>query len=340
MSFYHYLAGSWDTSYVKDLNTGVVTDVVFAGGGFRIGKVQGGVNYYYHLDRLGSVRLVTQTPNVEAFTAKYLPYGISYATSGTENFQYTGKQLDVSTGLYYYGYRYYDGQSGRFITVDIHRPDYGNPQDLNRYIYALDNPNVHIDPTGLYDPGYLTQAESDALENLSELEDYGNLTPAEAEAASNAGINYDTLSTEMGLLGNDAGPSKNQIMSLVKTVEAGIAAAAAEALAGQLSNLGQGAFYRPPDYIVGQSTTTTIAGIGFAGNPRMSQTATNDRIFQEGAVMTVTGFVIARIGLYTEDPILIGAGVGVMAIGELMMWGALGFPNPNWDATWDLPSCC
>ncbi len=41
MSFYHYLAGSWDTSYVKSLNTGVVTDVVF-GGVFRVGKVQAG----------------------------------------------------------------------------------------------------------------------------------------------------------------------------------------------------------------------------------------------------------------------------------------------------------
>ncbi len=57
-AIYHYLAGSWDPSYVKDLTSGVVTDVVFAGG-FRVGKVQGGVSYYYHLDRLGSVRLVT-----------------------------------------------------------------------------------------------------------------------------------------------------------------------------------------------------------------------------------------------------------------------------------------
>ncbi|MGA8856565.1 MAG: RHS repeat-associated core domain-containing protein [Candidatus Bathyarchaeia archaeon] len=129
------------------MSTGVTTHIVFAGG-FRVGKAQGDVNYYYHLDRLGSVRLVTQTPNLQTFTAKYLPYGNQYATSGAENFQYTGKQMDVSTGLYYYGYRYLDSQSGRFMTVDPAQPNYLNPQSLNQYIYALDNPNRYNDPTG------------------------------------------------------------------------------------------------------------------------------------------------------------------------------------------------
>ncbi len=148
-TIYHYLAGSWDPSYVKDLTSGVVTDLVFAGG-FRVGKIQGAMSYYYHLDRLGSVRLVTQSANLQTFTAKYLPYGAAYATSGAESFQYTGKQLDVSIGLHYYGYRYYDSQSGRFTSLDIHQPNYLNPQSLNRYLYALDNPNRYVDPDGWF----------------------------------------------------------------------------------------------------------------------------------------------------------------------------------------------
>ncbi len=113
---FHYHDGSWDPVYVKDLTSGVTIDVIFVGS-LRVGKIQGGISYYYHLDRLGSVRLVTQSGTVQSFVAKYLPYGASYATSGAENFQYTGKQLDVSTGLYYYGYRYYDAQSGRFTSL-------------------------------------------------------------------------------------------------------------------------------------------------------------------------------------------------------------------------------
>lgn len=144
---YDYLAGSWDPSYVKDLTTGVTSDIAFAGN-FRVGKVQGGINYYYHLDRLGSVRLVTQSASVQAFAAKYLPYGNTYATSGSESFQFTGKQSDVSTGLSYFGYRYLDSQSGRFTSLDLHRPNYLNPQSINRYAYALNNPNANIDRDG------------------------------------------------------------------------------------------------------------------------------------------------------------------------------------------------
>jgi YD repeat-containing protein len=54
-----YLPSSWDPAYVKDVTTGVVTDIISAGG-LRVAKVQGAATSYYHLDRLGSVRLVTQ----------------------------------------------------------------------------------------------------------------------------------------------------------------------------------------------------------------------------------------------------------------------------------------
>jgi RHS repeat-associated protein len=109
------------------------------------------------LDLLGSVRLVTQTQNLQSFTAKYLPYGNLYATTGAENFQYTGKELDLPTGLSYYGYRYYDGQIGRFVTRDISPSRLVNPQTLNRYSYVLDNPTTFQDPNGrdIGDPGTL-----------------------------------------------------------------------------------------------------------------------------------------------------------------------------------------
>ncbi len=115
----------------------------------RVWRVQAGVSSFYHLDPLGSVRLETQAASPPAFSAKYLPYGNTYATSGAEAFQYTGKQLDVATGLSYYGYRYYDSQSGRFLTVDLAQADYLNPQTLNQYTYALDNPIRFADPFGL-----------------------------------------------------------------------------------------------------------------------------------------------------------------------------------------------
>ena len=146
-TIYNYLPGSWDQGYVKDLSSGLVTDVVFAAG-LRIGEVKAAVDYYDHLDLIGSVRLVTKSANVETFQTKYQPYGTPYSASGTETFQFTGKQLDTATSLYYYGYRYYDSQAGRFLTSDVLPPNHENPQSINQYIYALDNPLVNIDPNG------------------------------------------------------------------------------------------------------------------------------------------------------------------------------------------------
>jgi hypothetical protein len=47
--------------------------------------------------------------------------------------------------LYYYRYRYYDPQTGRFISED----PLGPSGDINGYRYALDNPTNFVDPSGL-----------------------------------------------------------------------------------------------------------------------------------------------------------------------------------------------
>lgn len=61
--------------------------------------------------------------------------------------KFTGQRLD-STGLYYYGARYYDSTIGRFISADTIVPNPANPQSLNRYSYCLNNPLKYIDPSG------------------------------------------------------------------------------------------------------------------------------------------------------------------------------------------------
>jgi RHS repeat-associated protein len=54
----------------------------------------------------------------------------------------------MSTGLLYYGARYYDPALGRFISADTVVPGAGNPQNLNRYAYVRNNPLRYTDPTG------------------------------------------------------------------------------------------------------------------------------------------------------------------------------------------------
>jgi hypothetical protein len=50
--------------------------------------------------------------------------------------------------LYFYNARYYDPALGRFVQADTVVPAPGNPQALNRYAYALNNPLRYTDPTG------------------------------------------------------------------------------------------------------------------------------------------------------------------------------------------------
>jgi RHS repeat-associated protein len=61
---------------------------------------------------------------------------------------YTGQERDTTTGLYYYGARYYDPAAMRFISADSVIPSYGDPQAYNHYAYTRGNPVKNIDPTG------------------------------------------------------------------------------------------------------------------------------------------------------------------------------------------------
>ncbi len=119
--------------------------------------------YYIHTDHLGSVSLVTcgetggcGSVPYQGLVAeqRFYPYGDRrYATGDTPtDYGFTGQRLDESTGLMYYGARFYDPALGRFVQADTIVPNPANPQDLNRYAYVRNNPLRYIDPTG-----YLTE---------------------------------------------------------------------------------------------------------------------------------------------------------------------------------------
>ena len=64
-------------------------------------------------------------------------------------FRYRGYYYDAETGLYYLNSRYYDPETGRFISPDSLKyldPTYNN--GLNLYTYCGNNPVMHVDPNG------------------------------------------------------------------------------------------------------------------------------------------------------------------------------------------------
>jgi RHS repeat-associated protein len=103
--------------------------------------------FYYHTDRTGSTRLVTDEDKNIVSSYTYHPFGETGIEEGSEDYLFTGKERD-GTGLYYFGARYYDPDLGRFITRDPSGGYIKAPQTLNRYAYCLNNPLKFIDPDG------------------------------------------------------------------------------------------------------------------------------------------------------------------------------------------------
>jgi RHS repeat-associated protein len=125
-------------------------------------RVQAGANntlYYLHGDHLRSTTSVTcgstgatsacATLGAEVARQYYYPYGgVRYnATALPTDHGFTGQIAD-NTGLMFYGARYYDPYLHRFISADTIVPGAGNPQALNRYSYAFNDPIAYTDPTG------------------------------------------------------------------------------------------------------------------------------------------------------------------------------------------------
>ena len=111
-----------------------------------IGRKDSSGIYFYHSDQLGSTSVVTDKNGNVVERTTYEPYG-NVLSGGESKFLYTGKEKD-STGLYYYGARYYDPALMHFTQADTVIGDVYNPLSLNRYAYALNNPYKYTDPSG------------------------------------------------------------------------------------------------------------------------------------------------------------------------------------------------
>lgn len=109
-------------------------------------RFENGVLKYYHQDNLGSNSLVTEGSGSVSSNFKNEPYGKEIMTEKSnpeEAYKYTGKPLDSTTGLYYYGARFYDTSTGRFTNADpILRIG-------SNYAYAANNPMIMIDRMGM-----------------------------------------------------------------------------------------------------------------------------------------------------------------------------------------------
>ncbi|WP_329392110.1 RHS repeat-associated core domain-containing protein [Streptomyces sp. NBC_01716] len=108
-------------------------------------RTENGATQVYLTDALGSVVGLANADGTVATSYTYDPYGqpTTSGTASTNPYTFTGRESD-GTGLLYYRNRYYDPESGRFISQD----PIGHAGGTNLYQYALSSPTTYTDPTG------------------------------------------------------------------------------------------------------------------------------------------------------------------------------------------------
>ena len=123
---------------------------------------------YLTADTLGSTRMITDETGTPRECHDYLPFGEEigrasaggcYATTTSNTLKFTGKERDVETGLDWFSKRYFGSPEGRFTSPDPlipfnlkkekFRAWIANPQHWNKYAYALNNPLIYTDPSGM-----------------------------------------------------------------------------------------------------------------------------------------------------------------------------------------------
>lgn len=106
---------------------------------------------YYHADHL-STRVVTDANGAKVGEYGHYPFGETWYDTAADGQKFTTYERDAELSGQRIDYalaRYYSYQMGRFISPDPVPGSTGNPQSLNRYAYALNDPVNLTDPTGL-----------------------------------------------------------------------------------------------------------------------------------------------------------------------------------------------
>ena len=108
--------------------------------------------YTYQKDVQGSTRAVTDSNGQCVKWYEYTDFGETTVHEEQASFDnelcYTGGVYDENTGLYYLNARYYNPETGRFISRDTYEGTSEEPSSLHLYLYCANDPVNYVDPSG------------------------------------------------------------------------------------------------------------------------------------------------------------------------------------------------
>lgn len=151
-TYFHYdLDGKMIFETTDNLTMASGTEHIYRGKGLHAQvDVETGMIHFYHTNYLGAVHQLTDSGGTMVWEAVYHPYGQATVHAGStaqNNWRMPGQYFDAETGLYYNYFRYYDTETGRYLTPD----PIGLEGGINPYVYVKNNPLNNIDPYGLSD---------------------------------------------------------------------------------------------------------------------------------------------------------------------------------------------
>ena len=132
----------------RDYTTGEISVFVYAGATAPAYMIRGGVTYRIITDNQGSVRLVVNAATGEVRQRlDYDSFGrvLCDTNPGFQPFGFQGGLYDPDTGLVEFGCRWYDAETGRWISKDPILLDGG----WNVYAFCGNDPVNRTDPSGL-----------------------------------------------------------------------------------------------------------------------------------------------------------------------------------------------
>ncbi|MFY9824701.1 MAG: RHS repeat-associated core domain-containing protein [Thermoanaerobaculia bacterium] len=153
------LAGRVLRDYVNNNGTwGLQSDYLYRDGLLLASETPAGQRHY-HLDHLGTPRLITTASGAQVAYHAYYPFGeeATAFNQDTERMKFTGHERDLASpngpgdDLDYMHARHESPVVGRFLSVDPSQKSHHSnaPESWNRYTYALANPLKFVDPDGM-----------------------------------------------------------------------------------------------------------------------------------------------------------------------------------------------
>jgi RHS repeat-associated protein len=118
-------------------------------GAQRIAMRKNGTLNFLLSDHLGSTSITTDVNGDRVSETRYNAWGEVRFTEGVvpTKYSFTGQYSHVEDfGLMYYGARWYDNVTGRFVQADTMIPP--GPQGQDRYAYVNNSPIRYVDPSG------------------------------------------------------------------------------------------------------------------------------------------------------------------------------------------------